>query len=80
MYQLIVLLVIVCVSAVVSYGFSIAFSYIYAWFESAYPALTSLSYVKFFVALNHWQLLLLVLLPALYWFFVNIQKPREPTR
>lgn len=75
-YQVVVFFVVLILAAFANYAFGYVFAEVYSWLATTYPDIINISFFQFFVQLNTWKILIIVLIPITIWFFVNIQKPR----
>ena len=76
-YQLIVFFGVVGLCAILNYGLSTARDIMFSFVDTQYASIaTGLAY-DFLKSFHIWIPLLMILIPALIWFFVNIQKPKR---
>lgn len=76
-YQLTVFVLIIIIAGILNYPLRILVLEAINMAKETLPTQTESTAFKFLEAISYWQLLLLVLLPAALWFYVQMQRPRE---
>lgn len=77
-YQLFIFFLLIFFGAVLNYPLRLVTSQIIEYATANYPSYVTGPWVRFIQAIDYWRPLIVVLLPALIWFFVNVQRPRHP--
>ena len=74
-YQLIVFFGVIGLCALLNYGLGAARDIMFSFVDTEYASIATGIAYEFLKSFHIWIPLLMVIIPALIWFFVNIQKP-----